>query len=119
MYIALLVIPVPEHNLQSYRAWARNSVAIFKRYGCIDVIDGWGDFVPHGMRTDFYRAVDAQPGEVIVMSLQLWPDKESFFASEAKMHADNALDFEGEPPFDPGRLIHGCFAALDPGPQHA
>lgn len=112
MYIALLVIPVPEQNLDAYRARARNSVAIFKRYGCLDVIDGQGDFVPHGKRTDFYRAVDAQPGETIVVSLQLWPDKESFFASEARMHEDNALDFEGAPPFDPARLIHGCFAPL-------
>jgi uncharacterized protein YbaA (DUF1428 family) len=112
MYIALLVIPVPEQNLDAYRAWASNSAAIFKRYGCIEVIDGWEDFVPRGKRTDFFRAVDARPGEKIAVSCQLWPDKESFFASEAKMHEDNALDYEGEIPFDPSRLIHGCFTSM-------
>jgi uncharacterized protein YbaA (DUF1428 family) len=119
MYFALLVIPVPEQNLVAYRAWARHSVDVFKRYGCIAVYDGWEDLVPHGRHTDMFRAVDARPGEKIVMSCQLWPDKESFFASEAKMHADNALDFDGEPPFDASRLITGCFSMLEPGQADA
>lgn len=77
MYIALLVIPVPEENFEAYRDWARNSAAIFKRYGCLDVFDVWEDYVPVGTQTDFFRAVAARDGEKIVCSWQVWPDKES------------------------------------------
>lgn len=113
MYLALLIIPVPEGNRKAYETWAVNSAAIFKKYGCVEVIDGWDDFVPRGKLTDLFRAVDAREDEKIIMSLQLWPDKETFFASEAKMHADNALEIEGEVPFDASRLITGCFERLD------
>lgn len=113
MYIAVLVIPVPAENMDAYQTWAVNSAAIFKRYGCIEVIDGWDDFVPRGKLTDFYRAVDAKEGEKIVVLLQVWPDKKSFFASETKMHEDDALEVEGDIPFDASRLITGCFESID------
>ena len=44
MYIAVLVIPVPEENMDAYREWAKNSADIFKRYGCLEVVDEWEDF---------------------------------------------------------------------------
>jgi uncharacterized protein YbaA (DUF1428 family) len=112
MYIAVLVIPVPERNMAAYLEWAEMSAAIFKRYGCIEIVDGWDDYVPTGKLTDFYRAVAAKDGEKIVVSWQIWPDKESFYSSEAKMHEDNALEFSGDTPFDPKRLIYGCFQPI-------
>lgn len=112
MYLAVLVIPVPETNLEAYKAWAKNSEAIFKRYGCLHIMDGWQDFVPRGRQTDFYKAVDAQEGEKVVVSIQVWPDKPTMFASEQRMHEDNALDVEGKIPFDASRLITGCFESL-------
>ena len=81
MYIAVLVIPVPEKNMDAYREWAKMSAEIFRRYGCLEIIDGWEDFVPHGKLTDFHRAVAAETGEKIVVSWQIWSDKETFFAS--------------------------------------
>lgn len=113
MYLSVLTIPVPEENLEAYKIWAVMSAGIFKKYGCLEVYDGWDDFVPKGKMTDYYRAVNAKEGEKIVVSIQLWPDKESFFASESKMHEDNALEFDGEIPFDASRLILGCFQALE------
>lgn len=112
MYIAVLVIPVPEENMDAYREWAKLSASIFKKYGCVEIIDGWEDFVPTGNQTDFRRAVAAKEGEKIVCSWQIWPNKEDFYASEAKMHEDNALDVDGEIPFDNSRLIYGCFEPI-------
>lgn len=112
MYISILVIPVPEENMDAYRRWAENGAAIFKKYGCLEIVEGWEDLVPTGKQTDFHRAVDAKDGEKVVCSWQIWPDKESFYASESKMHEDNALDYSGEPPFDAKRLILGCFKPL-------
>ena len=41
MYIAVLVIPVPEKNMDAYREWAEKGAAIFKKYGCTEIVDGW------------------------------------------------------------------------------
>jgi len=63
MYICGLVIAVPEDNKDAYRAWAERSAEIFQRYGCLEIVESWEDFVPDGKQTDFRRAVAAKPGE--------------------------------------------------------
>src|SRR5260221_9617605 len=73
MYIAGFVIPVPEDKMEAYRKWAENGAALFREYGCIEIVDGWEDNVPSGKLTDFRRAVDAKAGEKIVFSWQVWP----------------------------------------------
>ncbi len=75
MYIAGFVIPVPEENMEAYRKWAENGAAIFREYGCIEIVESWEDNVPGGKYTDFRRAVDARQGEKIVFTWQVWPDK--------------------------------------------
>ena len=109
MYVAGLVIPVPEDRMEAYRRWAELSAEILKDHGCLEVVESWEDFVPHGKHTDFRRAVAAEPGEKIVFCWQIWPDKAFFYAAEARMHEDPRLDGSGEPPFDAKRLIAGCF----------
>jgi uncharacterized protein YbaA (DUF1428 family) len=109
MYICGLVIPVPEDRLDAYIHWAETSARIFRDYGCLEIVESWEDFVPDGKETDFRRAVAAKPGEKIVFTWQVWPDKASFYAAEAKLHEDERLDTSGEPPFDAKRLILGCF----------
>jgi uncharacterized protein YbaA (DUF1428 family) len=112
MYVAGLVIPVPEGKKEAYRIWAENSAAIFKRYGCLEIVEAWEDFVPDGKETDFRRAVAAKEGEKIVFAWQIWPDKESLAKAETRMHEDGVLDFADGPPFDARRLILGCFAPI-------
>jgi uncharacterized protein YbaA (DUF1428 family) len=112
MYIAGFAIPVPEEKMEAYRKWAENGAAIFREYGCIEIVDSWEDNVPGGKHTDFRRAVDAKDGEKIVFSWQVWPDKATLDSAEAKMHEDERLEVSGEIPFDPKRLILGCFKPL-------
>ena len=112
MYVCGLVIPVPEDKLEAYRRWAESGAKFFKEYGCLEVVESWEDYVPDGQQTDFRRAVAAKPGERIVFTWQIWPDKETLSAAEAKMHADPRMDAAGEPPFDARRLILGCFQPL-------
>lgn len=112
MYVAGLVIPVPADKMEAYRAWAENGARIFKRYGCLEIVESWEDFVPEGKHTDFRRAVAAKEGEKIVFTWQIWPDKESLDRAEERMHAEGALDFDGEIPFDATRMILGCFAPI-------
>jgi uncharacterized protein YbaA (DUF1428 family) len=112
MYIAGYVIPVPQEKREAYRQWATNSAAIFSRYGCLEIVESWEDYVPDGKYTDFRKAVAAKTGEKIVFTWQIWPDKESLDAAEERMHADGALEVVGEIPFDAQRLIVGCFTPL-------
>jgi uncharacterized protein YbaA (DUF1428 family) len=112
MYVCGLVIPVPEAKMGAYRDWAVRSAEVFKRYGCIEIVESWEDFVPDGKHTDFRRAVAAKPCEKIVFSWQIWPDKAALDAAEERMHADGVLDDAGEIPFDASRLILGCFAPI-------
>ncbi|MBB6250979.1 DUF1428 domain-containing protein [Nitrospirillum iridis] len=112
MYIVGIVIPVPEDKKEAYRRWAENGASLFKEYGCLEIVESWEDNVPDGKLTDFRRAVAAQPGEKIVYSWQIWPDKATLEAVEAKMREDTRFDMPGDVPFDPKRLIYGCFTPL-------
>ena len=112
MYIAGFVIPVPGDKMEAYRKWAENGAEIFREYGCIEIVESWEDNVPAGKLTDFHRAVDAKDGEKIVFTWQVWPDKVTLEAAEARMHEDKRLEPSGEIPFDPKRLILGCFKPL-------
>ena len=112
MYVCGLILAVPEEKKDAYRDWAERSAAVFKRYGCLEIVESWEDFVPDGKQTDFRRAVAAKPGEKIVFIWQVWPDKESLAAAEDRMHADGVLDDAGEIPFDASRLILGCFTPI-------
>jgi uncharacterized protein YbaA (DUF1428 family) len=112
MYIAGFVIPVPEEKMEAYRKWAENGAALFKEYGCIEIVESWEDYVPDGKLTDFRRAVDAKPGEKIVFSWQVWPDKATLEGVEAAMQKDKRFEVSGEIPFDAKRLIYGCFVPI-------
>lgn len=112
MYVAGFVIPVPAGEMEAYRKWAERGAAIFREYGCLEIVESWEDNVPSGKLTDFRRAVAAKDGEKIVFSWQVWPDKETLEAAEAKMHADPRFEISGGIPFDPQRLILGCFKPL-------
>jgi uncharacterized protein YbaA (DUF1428 family) len=112
MYIAGFVIPVPEDKMEAYRRWAENGAALFREYGCIEIVDSWEDNVPMGKQTDFRRAVAARDGEKIVFSWQVWPDKATLDAAEARMRDDKRFEMPAEIPFDPRRLILGCFRPI-------
>src|ERR1044071_5689772 len=112
MYIAGFVIPVPADKMEAYRKWAQNGAAFFKEFGCLEIVEAWEDNVPTGRYTAFRRAVDAQPGEKIVFTWQIWPSKAALDEAEEKMHRDPRMEPAGEIPFDPKRLIVGCFAPL-------
>ena len=112
MYVAGFVIPVPEEKLEDYRQWAERGAALFKELGCLEIVESWEDDVPDGERTDFRRAVGAEPGEKIVFAWQIWPDKAAVEAAEARMRDDPRFEPAGEIPFDAKRLIYGGFRPI-------
>jgi uncharacterized protein YbaA (DUF1428 family) len=112
MYVAGFVIPVPQENMEAYRKWAETGAALFREYGCLEIVESWEDNVPTGRQTDFRRAVAARDGEKIVFSWQVWPDRATLDAAEAKMREDPRFERPRDMPFDPTRLILGCFSPI-------
>jgi uncharacterized protein YbaA (DUF1428 family) len=110
-YISGFVVPVPNDNKAAYVASARKAWPLFKEYGALQHIEGWGDKVPAGKVTDFNRAVDLRDGETVVFSWVLWPDKATSDACEASMQTDARWQ-QMDMPFDGKRMIFGGFEAI-------
>ena len=112
-YIDGFVAPVPEGNRDAYLAMAEKAAGVFREHGALRVVEGWGDDVPEGKVTDFFRAVKAEPGERIVFSWIEWPSKEARVAGWEKVMADERMKPDhGNMPFDGKRMFWGGFAPI-------
>ena len=107
------VVPVPAGKRDAYREMAAKAAAVFKEYGAVRVVEGWGDDVPDGKVTDFRRAVKAEDGETVVYSWIEWPSKTARDEAWAKVMADPRMQPDVENmPFDGKRMFWGGFAPL-------
>jgi len=109
-YIDGFVIPASSGDKDKVMEHARRMDAYFIELGALRVVECWGDDVPHGKQTDFYRAVGAGEGENVVFSWIEWPDKATRDAAFKALEANEALMSE-TPPFDGKRMIFGGFTA--------
>lgn len=113
MYIQGFLIAVPEDKQDAYRAIAAKSAEKFAEYGVTEIVEGWEEDVSDGKVTDFRMATKAKPGEKIVFSWMIWPDKTTCDAAAAKMHEDPFWTEEfSEMPFDGMRMMWGGFSPL-------
>lgn len=111
-YVQGFVLAVPEDKRAPYVEMAREGWAMFQRFGAIGMVEAWGQDVPHGKRTDFYRATKAKPGEVIVFSWILWPDRATCDAASASMHQEMQDQPMPDMPFDGMRMFWGGFTTI-------
>ena len=111
-YIDGFVIAVPAANKDAYRKTASKFAELVKQWGATRVVECWGDDVPEGKVTDFRRAVQAKPDEIVVFSWIEYPSKQVRDAANAKMRDDEEMK-KVEMPFDAKRMIYGGFAPLD------
>ena len=112
-YIDGFVIAVPTANKDQFIEHARKLDPVFLEYGATRIVEGWGDDVPDGKRTDFKRAVQAGDDETVAFSWVEWPDKATRDACMAKMGSDPRMDPKTNPmPFDGARMIFGGFAPV-------
>jgi uncharacterized protein YbaA (DUF1428 family) len=108
-YVQGFVLPVPSDRREDYRKMADDAWGMFKGYGARGVVEAWGDDVPHGQQTDFYRAVKAEEGENVVFSYMAWPSREVCDAAAEKMQNDPDMKMPDDMPFDPRRMVFGGF----------
>ena len=106
-YIEGFVAAVPKANKEVYIKHAKEAVAVFKKYGATRLVECWGDDVPKGVLTDFYKATQAKDDEVPIFSWVEYPDKATRDAANKKMAEDYKGDMEM--PFDGRRMFWGGF----------
>jgi uncharacterized protein YbaA (DUF1428 family) len=116
-FIDGFVMAVPAGNQHAFLDHAKSIDNFFIEQGAIRVVECWGEDVPHGKLTDFYRAIQAKDDEVVVFSWIEWPDRATRDAGMKRMQdamkSDARFDAEkNPPPFDGKRMIFGGFAEL-------
>lgn len=112
-YVDGYVIAVPTANKEEYIALARQMSEVFKKYGAIRVIEGWGDNVPEGEITSFPKAVALKDDETVVMAMNIWPSKEARDKGMEQAMADPVFAGDGSNmPFDGKRMIIGSFETI-------
>jgi uncharacterized protein YbaA (DUF1428 family) len=107
-YIEGFVAAVPTANKEEYIQHAREATAYFKGLGATRLVECWGDDVPKGELTDFYKAVQAKEDETVIFSWVEYPDKATRDAANAKMATDSDM-MNMEMPFDTKRMFWGGF----------
>lgn len=111
-YVDGFVAAVPAENKEAYRAFAKATARLFREYGATRIVEAWGDDVPAGKVTDFFGAVKAKPGEVVVFAWIEYPSKEVRDFAVKKMFADPRMEALGAMPFDGARMIFGGFEVI-------
>ena len=112
-YIEGFVAAVPAANKEIYRKHAAEAAEVFKAFGVTRVVECWGDDVPVGKVTDFWRAVQAKEDEVVVFSWFEYPSKEVRDAAYSRMMTDPRIKTLSETmPFDGRRMIYAGFEMI-------
>jgi uncharacterized protein YbaA (DUF1428 family) len=111
-YVNGFIVPVPTDNKDAYRAMNEKHAAIFLEYGALRLVQAWGDDVPEGKATDFYRAVKAEPNETVVFAFLEWPSKQANDEAWEKMMKDERMQPSPDAPFDGKRMFWGGFEVI-------
>lgn len=111
-YVDGFVVAVPTANKQQYIAHAESALPLFKEFGVVRMVEGWGDDVPHGQVNDLWGAVQATQDETVLFSWVEYPDKATRDAAGQKMMSDPRMAAMGDMPFDGKRMIYAGFEML-------
>lgn len=111
-YYSGFVLATPTANKQAYIDHAKKAWPMFKRRGALRMIEGWGEDVPHGKETDFYRATKAKDDETPMFSWIEWPDRATADAAFADMMNDPDMQGMSDMPFDGKRMFWGGFTPI-------
>lgn len=111
-YYQGFVLAVPAASKAAYIDMAREGWSMFRDLGALGMVEGWGEDVPRGTRTDFYRAARAEDGEVAVFSWICWPDRTTCDAAARAMATQMAGADMPQMPFDGQRMMWAGFEPL-------
>ncbi|WP_196259490.1 DUF1428 domain-containing protein [Pelagibacterium limicola] len=107
-YVEGFIAAVPTANKDVYIRHSREAADYFKKHGATRHVECWGDDVPAGVVTDFYKSVQANDDETVVFSWIEYPDKATRDAVNQKMGSDPQM-MNMDMPFDGKRMVWGGF----------
>ena len=110
-YIEGFVAAVPTANKEAFRKHATDAAAYFKSLGATRLVECWGDDVPKGALTDFYKATLAKDDETPIFSWIEYPDRATRDAANKKMSEETSMAGM-EMPFDGKRMFWGGFEQI-------
>lgn len=110
-YVQGFMVPVPTAKRDAYAKMAAEAWDMFAGYGALGLVEAWGDDVPHGEVTDFYRGVNATEEESVVFSYMIWPSREICQEAAQKM-IEMEMPEDFEMPFDGTRMVWGGFTPV-------
>ncbi|HWK14798.1 MAG TPA: DUF1428 domain-containing protein [Rhizobiaceae bacterium] len=108
-FVEGFVAAIPVANREAFLGHARRAGHVFGQFGAARIVDAWGDDVPKGEKTDFYRAVAAKEDEAISFGWIEYADRATRDAASAEMMSEASAAEIGEMPFDGRRMIFGGF----------
>ena len=111
-YIEGFLVAAPTVNKAPYLAMAAKALPMFKEFGALRMVEGWGDDIPAGKLNDLPGAVKATPDETVLFSWIEYPDKATRDTTNAKLMSDPRMQDFGDMPFDGQRMVFGGFAPL-------
>lgn len=111
-YYQGFLLAVPEKNKAAYAAMADEGWKMFQKGGASGMMEAWGEDVPRGKKTDFYRATKAEASEVAVFSWTAWPDRATCDAAAKAMEAEMGDMDTSTMPFDGMRMMWAGFEPL-------
>lgn len=112
MYVNTYILSVPEGKKDEYIRTANVVAEIAKDFGALEIFENWELEVPDGKLTDYRKAVKAEPGEKIVLSWIVWPDRETAAIAHKGMFSDERMSRINEMPVDGKRMILGGFEPI-------
>lgn len=107
-YVQGFMVPVPTAKRDAYAQMAAEAWDMVASHGALALLEAWGDDVPHGAITDFYRGVNANADESVVFSYMIWPSKAACQAAAKEME-EMEMPEGFEMPFDGKRMVWGGF----------
>lgn len=110
-YIEGFVTAVPTANKDEYKKHIAEAGSYFKKLGATRCVECWGDDIPRGQLTDFYKATQARDDETPVFSWIEYPDKATRDAANRKMGEDPEMA-NMQMPFDGKRMFWGGFEVI-------
>jgi uncharacterized protein YbaA (DUF1428 family) len=114
-YVDGFVLAVPKKNLPAYRRIARKAGKIWREHGALQYMECVADDVKPGKVTSFPQAVKLKPGEVVLFSWIVYPNRRVRDATNKKVMSDKRLAAMMNPkamPFDLTRMFFGGFKPI-------
>ncbi len=111
-YCQGFTLAVPQEKKAAYVAMAEKGWDLLSGNGALGLIENWGEDVPRGKQTDFYRATKCEDHEVPVFSWIAWPDRATCDAAAKVMQEDSGDMDMSDMPFDGMRMMWAGFAPV-------